>query len=452
MDTRRFIVARYFASALATLLILAGTTAARADEGERKIGERIYQSLEKSKKIVHDDRYTKLVDPIGTRLGAAAAGLYDEPFRFYVLKDKSLNAFALPGGYMFVHTGLIDSVRTKDELAGVMCHEMNHVIHHDGINESRNARNWSLALTAVSILAHAPLARAAVDAGDYYARFSLAHFSRKAETAADLGGADLCAKAGYNPYGLVWMMEKFQAEAGHHGTLEMLSDHPRDDHRISDLVDHFAGNPTLYAAYTDDISRAVPIVAARDTVGALAYAQAACPRTETGPITADDASSWLQTTISPPQPAAPASAAPSGLERVGTDTLTLGPAVPKATWFGRKDDLMTGFAAAYDSKTKTALTCEYTPTGIHIAVIGNAPEPPFRVARTDLRDSKTATGFALGMPADGLSAAYGDAPPVRGADGSLLYRYAVASKDETASLWFRVVDDRIVAFGRDTTF
>ena len=149
------------------------------------------------------------------------------------MKDKSLNAFAVPGGYMFVHTGLIDAVRTKDELAGVMCHEMNHVIHHDGINESRNATNWSLGLTALSILAHAPLARAAVGAGDYYARFSLAHFSRKAETAADLGGADLCAKAGYNPYGLVWMMEKFQAQAHRQGSLEMLSDHPRDDHRIS---------------------------------------------------------------------------------------------------------------------------------------------------------------------------------------------------------------------------
>jgi Zn-dependent protease with chaperone function len=451
MKSRRFHAARYLASALAMLAVLAGTGPVRADEGERKIGERFYNALEKSKKIVHDDRYAKLIEPIGTRLGNAASGLYDEPFRFYVVKDKSLNAFAVPGGYMFVHTGLIDSVRTKDELAGVMCHEMNHVIHHDGINESRNARNWSLALTAASLLVHAPLASAAVNAGDYYARFSLAHFSRKAETSADLGGADLCAKAGYNPFGLVWMMEKFQAQAGHRGSLEMLSDHPRDDHRISDLVDHFAGNPTLFAAYTDDATRALPIAATRDA-GALAYAQQPCPRTETGPIGADDATSWMHDTIPWLPSAAATKAPPSGLERVGTDTLALGPAAPKATWFARKDDLMAGFAAAYDPKTKTALTCEYTPTGIHVAVVGNAAAPPFRVAEANLREAKTTTGFGIGTPADALSRIYGETPPVRGTDGSLLYRYAVANTSETASLWFRVVDGVIVAFGRDTTF
>lgn len=448
MSTRRL----WVASGLVSALLLSGLAPARADEGERKIGERFYQQLEKSKKIVHDDRYAALLEPIGKRLGTAATGLYDEPFRFYVVKDKALNAFAVPGGYMFVHTGLIDAVRTKDELAGVMCHEMNHVIHHDGINESRNATNWSLALTALSILAHAPLARAAVGAGDYYARFSLAHFSRKAETAADLGGADLCAKAGYNPYGLVWMMEKFQAQAHRQGSLEMLSDHPRDDHRISDLEDHFAQSPAQFAAYTNDISRGLPVAAARDA-GALTFAQQPCPRTETGPISADEASGWLHDTVSWLAGAKATTAPKDGLERVGTDTLALGTSAPKGTWFARKDDLLAGFSAAYDPKSKTALTCSYTPTGISVALIGNASAPPFRIAEADLHDARTTTGFGLGMPADGLPKIYGATPPVRGTDGSLLYRYAVdGGKGEAASLWFRVVDNAIVALGRDTTY
>jgi Zn-dependent protease with chaperone function len=453
MSSRCLRAGRWAASVLASLIALTAAVPAQADLGERRIGERFYQQLEKQKKIVHDDRYLKLIEPIGKHLGEAASGLYDEPFRFYVIRDKSLNAFAVPGGYMFVNTGLIDAVGTKDELAGVMCHEMNHVIHHDGVNESRNARNWSLALTAASLLLHAPLARAAVDAGDYYARFSLAHFSRKAETAADLGGADLCAKAGYNPYGLVWMMEKFAAQAHHGGTLEMLSDHPRDDHRISDLVDHFAGNPALFAAFTDDITRGVPIAATRDG-GTLTFAQQPCPRTENGTIYADDASSWIRDATFPwLDAAAPTKVPPAGLDRVGTDTLALGPAAPKATWFARRDDVMAGFAAAYDPATRTALTCEYTPTGISVAVIGNAAAPPFRVAKADLRESRTTAGFGLGAPADALGKVYGDTPPARAADGSLLYRYAVANgKGETASLWFRVIGNEIVAFGRDTTF
>ena len=452
MSTHGLGVVRSLASLLTVCLVVAGSSAVRADEGERKIGERFYEQLEKQKKVVHDDRYAKLIEPIGQRLGAAATGLYDEPFRFYVIKDKSLNAFAVPGGYMFVHTGLIDAVRTKEELAGVMCHEMNHVIHHDGINESRNARNWGLALAAASILLRAPVAQAGVNVADYYARFSLAHFSRKAETAADLGGADLCAKAGYNPYGLVWMMEKFQAQA-RKGNLEMLSDHPRDDHRISDLVDHFAGNPALFAAYADDVTRGIPVAAARESAGAMTYAQQPCPKSESGPISADDAAGWIRDTM-PWLTTAPAvRVQPGGLERVGTDSLQLGPKAPNATWFSRKDDLIAGFSAAYDPDRRIALTCEYTPTGIKLAVIGNATAPPFRLARADLRDSKTSTGFGIGDPADALQKMYGDTPPTRNDDGSMLYRYVVSDgKGETVSLWFRVIAGGIVAFGRDTTF
>ncbi len=84
------------------------------------------------------------------------------------------------------------------------------------------------------------------------------NFSRSVESAADRKGSDTCAAAGFNPYGMVWLFQKFQ-KSGKGGSLEMLSDHPRDDHRIADLLTHFKQNPETFGKFRTDVAKATPL-------------------------------------------------------------------------------------------------------------------------------------------------------------------------------------------------
>ena len=432
-------------TSLAALLIASGAVAS-ADQGERKIGQRVYDQLAKQGKIVHGTAYNRVLDPIAKRLGEAARGLYDEPFQFYVIHDKTLNAFAVPGGFMFVHDGLIDAVRTKEELAGVMCHEMSHVIHHDGVHAQARANTVGALLTVASIFAHAPLARTAVDVADYGAQFGFLHYSRHLETAADLTGADVCAKAGYNPYGLVWTMETLQAQAGTQ-PLEMLSNHPRDDHRVSDLLDHFKADPQTFARFTDDETHATPVYAKRDDVAPMPYAQQWCPH---GTKPGDDpkpALSWLGRTA--PWPSSAAIGTPS--TRVANDAIALGQD-PKTSWF-RAADALGGIAVAFDDTTHATLSCEETESATHLAVVGASYPPPFKAAQTPLAQAHTGAGIALMSSLADVVRLYGNATPQRDADGTSVYRYATSdAAGAGAAEWFRIRDNAVIAFGRDTTY
>jgi len=84
------------------------------------------------------------------------------------------------------------------------------------------------------------------------------HFSRSVETAADLKGSETCAQAGFNPYGLVWLFQKF-AKSGKASTAEIFADHPSDGRRIADVESHIQSDPTLFGKFSNDISKATPI-------------------------------------------------------------------------------------------------------------------------------------------------------------------------------------------------
>lgn len=421
----------------------------RADEGERKIGQRVYDEINKQGKIVTGGGYNRVLAPIAARLGQAAKPLYDEPFQFYVIHDKTINAFAVPGGFMFVNDGLIDAVGTKDELAGVMCHEMNHVIHHDGVHLQSRANTMNIGLTVASILLGSPMGRIATDAAGYAANFALLHYSRNVETSADLGGADLCAKAGFNPYGLVWTMELLQSQAGGHGTLEMLSNHPRDDHRISDLLAHFRSQPDVFARFADDRAHAVPVYAQREDPSPLPFAHEDCPKGDPGTLSAPEAQGWfagLTPGLTPPAGTDGAfSSKPDG------DAIVL-PTNSAVRWFRPKQELG-GTAIAFDPQTHAVFVCDASPVATRVAVVGAFPEPPFPTPHSALAEAHTGLGIALLAPVSDVLRLYGNARPVPAANGSQLYRYARQGPSGAGvAEWFRVKDGAVIAFGRDLVY
>ncbi|MGA8204460.1 MAG: M48 family metalloprotease, partial [Woeseiaceae bacterium] len=93
---------------------------------EAQIGRQIMYSVWRSGKMVEDPQVTEYINEIGHRL-AAQTNDGDHDFHFFVVNDPAINAFALPGGYIGVHTGLIEATRSEDELAGVLAHEIAHV-------------------------------------------------------------------------------------------------------------------------------------------------------------------------------------------------------------------------------------------------------------------------------------------------------------------------------------
>ncbi|MGH9674419.1 MAG: M48 family metalloprotease, partial [Bryobacteraceae bacterium] len=161
------------------------------------------------------------------------------PYTFKVVVDKSINAFALPGGPTYVHTGLIQAADNESQIAGVMAHEVAHVALRHGTNQVTKANFIQLpALLAGAILGGGggmmgQLAQLGVGFG---AGSLLMKFSRGAESDADLLGARMMSQAGYNPLEMARFFEKLEAESGKGSALsQFLSDHPNPGNRVKSV-------------------------------------------------------------------------------------------------------------------------------------------------------------------------------------------------------------------------
>lgn len=154
-----------------------------------------------------------------------------------VFKDDSANAFALPGGYVGVHTGLLDIAENQDQLASVIGHEVGHVLarHANERMSTQNATSIGLSVAASAAGlqgAQAEMANAALGMGAQYG--ILLPFSRSHESEADVIGLQLMADAGFNPQGSVDLWRNMNAEGGSKPPVWM-STHPSGDQRIANL-------------------------------------------------------------------------------------------------------------------------------------------------------------------------------------------------------------------------
>ena len=232
---------------------------ARAEDSEQRIGASVYHELQaKGQIIAPSSTLYAVLRPTAIRIANIANPQYEHPFHFILVRQKQPNAFAVPGGNVYVSDSLMRFVRFREALAGVLCHETAHTIHHDVTNLILKNQNLGLASHALSIL----LGGKAGSLTDYgigiLANLQSLSFSRDVERRADLKGADICADANSNPWGLVKVLEMFgKSNAG--GTLEMLSNHPRDDHRISDLETYLRTHPQRFARFRRDAAWQTPL-------------------------------------------------------------------------------------------------------------------------------------------------------------------------------------------------
>ena len=214
---------------------------------EMQLGQEVYDQLNSQGVMIEDSPLYSELRPISEAITRVAQPQYFNPFKFYLVHDKHPNAFATPGGFVFVTDSLLAFAHNADELAGTLSHEVAHTIHHDTVavmveQERIRRRQIGAAILLGPTRAHL-LAIALIG------KLHSLGYSRDVEERADLTGADICANTGYNPWGLVWLFQDFaNAEIGE--APELLSDHPDNNRRIQALEAHFRNNPTTFARFS----------------------------------------------------------------------------------------------------------------------------------------------------------------------------------------------------------
>ncbi len=201
-----------------------------------QLGLEASQQVRKQYQAVQNQFLQNYINRIGQRLAAQPEAKNSGfPFTFTVINDPTVNAFALPGGPMFIQTGLLKAVDNEAELAGVMGHEMSHVILRHGTNQASKANLIQLpAMLAGAVAGGSMLGSLAQLGIGLGANSVLLRFSRSAESEADALGSHLMAEAGYDPIQMARFFQKLNESGGSRGP-QFLSDHPNPGNREKDI-------------------------------------------------------------------------------------------------------------------------------------------------------------------------------------------------------------------------
>lgn len=205
-------------------------------EQDVEIGRKSALTVEQQLPMLNDAGTQRYISALGARLAAQAPGA-KFPYQFKVVNLSDLNAFALPGGYIYVHRGLIDQVRTEGELAGVMAHEIAHVALRHPTNQASKAY---LAQAGLGVLGGMLGGKSSSSTGQIVGAIGgfgmntlFLKFSRSLETQADISGAQIMARAGYDPIEMAHFFAYMAQQAGGNkgSVASFLSSHPAPANR-----------------------------------------------------------------------------------------------------------------------------------------------------------------------------------------------------------------------------
>lgn len=201
-------------------------------EEEWQLGQQLSQEIATQVRLNNDPAINSYVRALGQRLVAQSPAPFNQlPWQFHVVQDDAINAFAIPGGHVYVHTGLIRNADNAAELAGVMAHEISHVVARHSTEQL--SRQYGLSMVASMVLGQNPGQLAAI-AAQIVGTGAMARFSRQAEDEADELGIRAMAGAGYNPIAMATMFEELlEHRQGSPGRVaQFFSTHPLTEDRI----------------------------------------------------------------------------------------------------------------------------------------------------------------------------------------------------------------------------
>ncbi len=227
--------ARRWMFALAVPLVAAGC--AVSTQQEVALGAEYAAQVDSQLPIIHDAQLQRYVDLLGDSI-ARVTSRADLDWHFSIVNTDVVNAFALPGGFVYVNRGIVENSSTMDELAGVMAHEIAHVVKRHSVKQMQQAQGANVGVTITCILTRvceSQLGQAVINVGGTLA---FAKFSREDEAEADEEGFSYLVRAGISPEGMVSFFQKLldmERESGGSSVPAWFSDHPLTQDRIADI-------------------------------------------------------------------------------------------------------------------------------------------------------------------------------------------------------------------------
>ena len=206
---------------------------------EIEVGRTAAAEIEKGLQFLGDDVVTSYVSDLGQSL-AARSQRSALTYQFKVVDSAEINAFALPGGFIYVNRGLIEAAENEDELAGVLGHEIAHVVARHGAEQVQRSAYANLGLSVLgAILGDGAGARIGQVAAEMATAGTFMRFTRDAEREADRLGAENVAAAGHDPRGMITFFEKLDAlRDGQANAVErFFASHPQPEERIANIQD-----------------------------------------------------------------------------------------------------------------------------------------------------------------------------------------------------------------------
>ena len=216
---------------------------------ERRLGENIMREIRADRSFYDDAEATDFINALGNRLASRSTDARQD-FEFFLIRDSQINAFALPGGFIGVHTGLVLAAQSESELAGVLSHEIAHVTQRHiarMIAQQKQSAVMSIAAMAAALL----LSRVSSQASEAAAAFGTAsaiqtglNFTRANEQEADRVGLQVLERAGFDPRGMVSFFERLQRATRIYetGAPSYLRTHPLTYERIADIQNRLLGS------------------------------------------------------------------------------------------------------------------------------------------------------------------------------------------------------------------
>ncbi|MCM8829964.1 MAG: M48 family metallopeptidase [Candidatus Omnitrophica bacterium] len=199
------------------------------EKDEIDMGIAIDKKIQRENKIVETpDCIKEIVEKVGKNS--------DRPSLNYtvrVIENKGINAFAIPGGFIYLYTGLIEKIESNDELANIIGHEMGHICARDGINQLQKTLLYSIS-TSILLRDRSAAIQKAVDAGF---TLTMLKYSREQELRADKLGVTYAYRSGYNPEGMISFFRKLQEIERKSPSLKIafLASHPDIKDRIDNV-------------------------------------------------------------------------------------------------------------------------------------------------------------------------------------------------------------------------
>lgn len=226
-----------------------------SEQEEMRIGAQVHQQVLQKYRIIQDPEIAGYIQDLGERL-ARSSKRPNIRYQFFVIDDSTVNAFALPGGYVYVHTGLLQIARSEEELSAAIAHEVGHVVARHGLRNvkkaQRNALIFGILGAGASIATGGGAAGEAAElAAQVLATGVMTRNSRDFEREADFLGLYTMRDAGYQPLGMALMFQRLN-EAGANAKGSgggIFASHPNANERIKNTLGeidaHLGGTPAV---------------------------------------------------------------------------------------------------------------------------------------------------------------------------------------------------------------